>query len=126
MLVTTGLNLLFVGCVLCLNGLFLLNRIKKDEIIFINLFVGAVAFLVAYAAIFGADSNAQTVKSGAFTLMFSCTYLWVAFNQYNQTEGTGLGWYSLFLAITAFFNTTNSFANANTLAEVWISYSWAL
>lgn len=57
MLVTTGLNLLFVGCVLCLNGLFLLNRIKKDEIIFINLFVGAVAFLVAYAAIFGADSN---------------------------------------------------------------------
>ena len=46
-----------------------------------------------------ADSP-DTVKAAALTLLFSLTYLWVGMNRLTGSDGRGLGWFSLFVAIS--------------------------
>jgi hypothetical protein len=96
-----GLSLLYVGAVLCLNGLWLLGRIGDKEIWVINVFSGGVTLLISLQMAFGANADAGSIKGAALTLLFSFTYLWVAFNRFNGADGRGLGWFSLFVAITA-------------------------
>jgi hypothetical protein len=103
--------LLYVGAVLFLNGIWLIGqssdsgalKISNSEIAVINGFTGALGFLVAIYAIFlgGARDDIGSVALGGYVLLFAFTYLWVAINQYIGADGRALGWYSLFVAITA-------------------------
>ena len=95
-----GLVLFYVGAVLILNGLWMLGRIGDREIWVINLFVGAVSLLAAFRQAFGADADAASVRAAALSLLFSLTYLWVAVNRFTGADGRGLGWFSLFVALT--------------------------
>ena len=96
-----GLALFYVGAVLCLNGLWLLGCIGDNEIAVIDIFVGGITLLVSLYLAFGPGSDAGSIKAAALTLMFTFTYFWVAMNRYNGADGRGLGWFSLFVAITA-------------------------
>src|SRR6185437_9238102 len=78
-----GLALFWVGAVLCLNGLWLLERIGDREIAVIDVFVGFVTLLVSLFLAFGPGANAATVKAAALTLLFTFTYFWVAWNRWN-------------------------------------------
>lgn len=120
-----GLALLYVGAVLCLNGLWLLNRIGDKEIWVINIFSGVVTFLVALQLAFGANADAGSIKAAALTLLFSFTYLWVAFNRFNGADGRGLGWFSLFVAITIIPVSIDTLQNATTAWGVWLGLNWA-
>lgn len=122
----TGVNLLYVGIALFINGLWLLNKIEKKEIIFINFFVGFVSFMVAFKFVFSAEATQLTIKAGALTFLFSCTYLWVSFNQYSNASGHGLGWYCLFVAITAIPITINLGMTAQSPWELWFACCWGL
>ena len=51
-----GLVLFYVGAVLILNGLWMLERISDREIWVINLFVGVLSLLAALRQAFGADA----------------------------------------------------------------------
>jgi hypothetical protein len=105
--------LLYVGGVLFLNGIWLIGqtsdssalKIANKEIAVMNVFTGVLGFLVAIYAIFrggaGPTVDIQSVALGGYILLFAFTYLWVAINQYIGADGRGLGWYSLFVAITA-------------------------
>ena len=108
--------LLYVGGVLFLNGIWLIGqtpetkessslRIANKEIAVINVFTGVLGFLVAIYAIFLGGARPQveveSVAFGGYVLLFAFTYLWVAINQYIGADGRALGWYSLFVAITA-------------------------
>src|SRR5205814_1517771 len=42
-----------------------------------------------------------SIRNGGAILLFAFTYLWVAYNQYANAGGRGLGWYSAFVAVTA-------------------------
>jgi len=96
-----GLSLFYVGAVLILNGLWLLGHIEDREIWIINLFTGSITFLVSLYMAFGAGADATTINGAAMGLLFSFTYFWVALNRFNGSDGRGLGWFSLFVAITA-------------------------
>ena len=74
-----GLVLFYVGAVLILNGLWMLERISDREIWVINLFVGVLSLLAAFRQAFGADADAASVKAAALSLLFSLTYLWLLF-----------------------------------------------
>ena len=65
-----GLSLLYVGAVLCLNGLWLLGRIGDKEIWVINVFSGGVTLLISLQMAFGAnaDAGAATVQQEGTTL----------------------------------------------------------
>ena len=120
-----GLALFYVGAVLILNGLWMLGRIGDREISVINLFAGGLTLLVSLKLAFGEGADATSIKAAALSLLFSFTYLWVAINRHNGADGRGLGWFSLFVAITAVPVAADSLRLANSAGEWWLGLSWA-
>lgn len=120
-----GLALLYVGAVLFLNGLWLLGRIGDKEIWVINVFAGGVTLAIAGYSAFGPGADAASIKGAALTLLFTFTYLWVALNRFNGADGRGLGWFSLFVAITVVPVAFDTLRGATTTWGVWFGLSWA-
>ena len=120
-----GLVLLYVGAVLCLNGLWLLGRIDDREIAFINIAVGGLTLLVSLYLAFGPKNDLVSIQAGALTLLFSFTYLWVAYNRFHKVDGRGLGWFSLFVSITVIPIGLQTLANSGgDVWQVWFGLSW--
>ena len=82
--------------------------------------------MVASRLIFFADATTDTIKAGTFTFLFSCTYLWVAFNQYMECDGRGLGWFCLFVAITAVPITVTTIGSADSILGWWFAFCWSM
>ena len=120
-----GLSLFYVGAVLCLNGLWMLGRIADKEIWVINIFTGTVSLCIGMASIFGPSADAASVKGGALTLLFAFTYLWVAFNRFSGADGRGLGWFSLFVALTAVPVALETLSDAQSTLDWWMGINWA-
>lgn len=120
-----GLVLLYVGAVLSLNGLWLMGRIADNEIAVINVFVGGLTLLIALFLAFGPGADLASVKAAGLTLLFSFTYLWVAVNRHNDADGRGLGWFCLFVAITAVPVAIDTLASADSTWGIWFGLNWA-
>ena len=120
-----GLSLFYVGAVLFLNGLWMLGKIADKEIWVINIFTGVVSLCIGLASIFGPAADATSVKNGALTLLFAFTYLWVAFNRFSGADGRGLGWFSLFIAITAIPVALDTLTSAQTGLDWWMGINWS-
>lgn len=119
-----GLSLLYVGAVLCLNGLWLLGQIGDREISVINIFSGFITLLIALQLAFGPAADAASIKGAALLLLFTFTYFWVAINRFNGADGRGLGWFSLFVAITAAPVAIDVLRGADSTWGVWLGLSW--
>jgi len=120
-----GLSLFYVGAVLILNGLWLLGHIDDREIWVINLFTGAITFLVSLYMAFGAGADASSINGAAMSLLFSLTYFWVALNRFSGSDGRGLGWFSLFVAVTAVAVSLSTLSHAVSSWDIWNGLSWA-
>jgi hypothetical protein len=120
-----GCVLLYVGAVLFLNGIWLMGMISDKEIAVINFFVGGITFLIAVYLAFGPGADAASIRAAALTLLFSFTYLWVAYNRYSGADGRGLGWFCLFVSITAVPVAIETLYLANTTFGVWFGLCWA-
>lgn len=120
-----GLALLYVGAVLFLNGLWLLGRIEDKEIGIINIFVGGLTLLISLDLAFGREADAASIRAAGLTLLFTLTYLWVAYNRYVGADGRGLGWFSLFVAITLIPVTIGAFGEAGSTLGLWLALCWA-
>ena len=120
-----GLALLYVGAVLFLNGLWLMGHVDDREIAVINIFSGGITLLVALYLAFGPNADLASVRAAALTLLFTFTYLWVAYNRFHEVDGRGLGWFSLFVAITVTPVAINTLSGAVTTWDVWFGLSWA-
>jgi hypothetical protein len=96
-----SVGLLYVGAVLILNGLMLLGRVDARAAAPLNLFVGGLQVITPTYLIFtsGGDANAILFASGLY--LFGFTYLYVGFNLLAGLDGTGLGWFSAFVAAAA-------------------------
>lgn len=119
-----GLVLFYVGAVLSLNGLWLMGHIGDKEIAVIDIFVGGITLLASLYMAFGPGADAGSIKAAALTLLFTFTYFWVAMNRYNGADGRGLGWFSLFVAITAVPVTIQTLQGAQSTWDVWFGLSW--
>lgn len=118
-----GLVQLCVGAVLFCNGIWVLGHIQDREIAVINILVGTTSFLAAMYSIF--QHTHETIVFGAHVLLFAFTYLWVAFNRFNGADGRGLGWYSLFVAITAVPTGLTILAGAGgKVWATWLGLNW--
>lgn len=119
-----GLVLLYVGAVLFVNGIWLLGRIDSREIAILNVFTGFVGIVVAIFSV--AQGDLLSIQAAAFVLLFAFTYLWVAYNQYTGADGRGLGWYSLFVAVTAVPVSVITLAESGGQTfSIWLGLSWA-
>ncbi len=123
-------GLLYVGAVLFLNGLMLLGTVDAKSVIPINIFVGLLQVVTPTYLIFTANSNADVVFNASGLYLFGFTYLYVAFNQWLGLSGTGLGYFSLFVAIAALAYAYQNFVvfNDNAFGVIWLCWSflWAL
>ncbi|MCI2393782.1 AmiS/UreI family transporter [Aliiroseovarius sediminis] len=117
-----GITLLYVGAVLVLNSIWLAGRIEDREIIVINVAVAAISTSVALGLTVGAVDQ-EGVRNAAMTLLFAITYGWVAYNRATGCDGRGLGWFSLFVAITVL--PMAFVAVSPSLWGVWMAASWA-
>jgi hypothetical protein len=96
-----AVGLLFVGVVLIVNGLMLLGVVDARSAGPLNLFVGALQVLTPTYLIFLAGPNTDLVLAAAGIYLFGFTYLYVGINVLANLDGTGLGWYSLFVTVCA-------------------------
>lgn len=120
--------LLYVGAVLFCNGLWLIGKISDQEIGIINIFAGAVgALAAAISMVLGAvRDDFGAIVFGAEVLLFAFTYLWVAYNRYAKTDGRGLGWFCLFVAVTAVPTAWLTLAGAGgNVWLTWLGVNWA-
>ena len=119
-----GLVLLYVGAVLFCNGLWILGKIEDREISVINVFVGLLTLLAALYLAFGPAASGDTIRASAYTLLFSFTYLWVAWNRWNAADGRGLGWFCFFVGITVVPIFLISLGQASTTWDWWFTICW--
>jgi len=119
-----GMLLFWVGAVLFLNGLWLLGRISDKEIAVIDIFAGGLTLVIALYLAFRPGADAASIRAASLTLLFSFTYLWVAWDRWNETDGRGLGWFCLFVAITTVPVFVDILYHARTVWDVWLGLSW--
>lgn len=120
----TGFVLFYVGAVLFLNGLWLLGKISDREIVVINIVTALVSGATVLHDAFGAAADAASIRNATLSLLFAITYLWVAYNRFSGVDGRGLGWFSLFVAITAVPVFLRAIASAASFTDVWLALNW--
>lgn len=97
----SSVGLLFVGAVLFLNGMMLLGKIDLRANAVFNLFVGALQVITPTYLIFTSGGNPSTILSASGLYLFGFTYLFVGIGLLAKLDSTGVGWFSLFVAIMA-------------------------
>ncbi|GAB3729917.1 AmiS/UreI family transporter [Nocardiopsis nanhaiensis] len=93
-------GLFYVGAVLIINGLLLLGVISAKAAAPLNLFVGSLQVVVPTVLLVQAPDT-FAVADAAPLYLFGFTYLWVGINAVTGWDQRGLGWFSLFVAVTA-------------------------
>jgi hypothetical protein len=123
-------GLLYVGCVLFINGLMLLGKIEPRAAGILNLFVGALQVITPTVLIITANGNTNQILSASGIFLFGFTYLYVGIGLLGGFDTTGVGYFSLFVAIMAL---GYSFANFQILNDrpfgiIWLywSFLWLL
>jgi len=114
--------LLYVGAVLFCNGLWLIGQIGDNEIKVIDTFVGGLGLIVVLLITLNGQPGDYLLA--AQLLLFAFTYLWVAWNRVNGADGRGLGWFCLFVAITAFPTAFITYQGATTTWGTWLAINW--
>lgn len=96
-----NVGLLFVGAVLFLNGLMLLGRVDSRAAAIFNLFVGGLQVLTPTYLIIAANQDPDRILLASGIFLFGFTYLYVGIGLLMGLDTTGVGYYSLFVAIVA-------------------------
>jgi putative amide transporter protein len=125
----SAVGLMFVGAVLFVNGLLLLGRIDGQGAATFNLFVGALQVAIPFYLIATAKT-ADDILLASGIFLFGFTYLYVGISNLAGQPATGLGWYSLWVAIMATaFGITNIVKFSDpTIGLLWLQWAvlWGL
>jgi uncharacterized membrane protein len=124
-----SVGLLYVGAILFLNGCMLLGWIDAKSAAPLNIFVGILQVVTPTYLIFTANGDTAQILGASGLYLFGFTYLYVAFNLWNNLDGSGLGFFSLFVAICAIGYAAVSFNDGDyAFGVIWLywSYLWLL
>jgi putative amide transporter protein len=121
-------GLLYVGAVLFINGVWLLGWVKGISHAPMDLFVGLLQVITPTYLIFTAHGDATVIWGAAGLYLFGFTYLYVAMNAFFDLDGTGLGWYCLFVVfcavVFAFYNFRAGGGVGNVLGVLWANWAF--
>jgi putative amide transporter protein len=126
-----SVGLLFVGAILFLNGCMLLGWVEAKSAAPLNLFVGALQVVTPTYLIFTANGDENVILFASGLYLFGFTYLYVGINLLAGLDGTGVGFYSAFVAVCALVYAGLNFAdrfNDNGFGVIWLywSFLWLL
>ncbi len=114
-------GLLYVGAVLFVNGLLLLGVVEGRSAAPINLFVGTLQVVTPTYLIFTANNDPVAILAASGLFLFGFTYLYVGINLLAGLDTTGVGWFSLFVAVMAL---GYSYANFAILGDAPFGVIW--
>jgi hypothetical protein len=117
-----GYILVNVGLVLGINGLWLLDRVGQKEVSVANFFAGGMLLLCSLYIAFATEG----FTVAGIVLMFAFTFLWVAFNQYNEADGRGLGWFCGAVGVYLVPICLTNLQAAVTTWDYWFTLIWGL
>ncbi|MFC9880316.1 AmiS/UreI family transporter [Streptomyces libani] len=116
-----NVGLLFVGAVLFLNGMLLLGKVDGRAAAVFNLFVGALQVLTPTYLIIAAAGDPTKILAVSGIYLFGFTYLYVGIGLLAGLDTTGVGYYSLFVAVAAL---GYSFASFHLLKDYPFGVIW--
>ncbi len=122
----SSVGLLYVGAVLVVNGFMLLGRVDARAAAPLNLFVGGLQVITPTYLIFTAGGDPDVVLGASGLYLFGFTYLYVGFNLLAGLDGTGLGWFSAFVAACALVYAGLNFGRLDDPAFGVIWLYWAV
>lgn len=98
----TGIGLIYVGCVLMINGIGMLQKFDGKALAIMNFFTGSLYVVInivnlSFAVFSGADISA--FYGVATSMLFGFTYLFVGFTDWFNLDGRPLAWYCFFVAV---------------------------
>jgi len=124
-----AVGLLYVGAILFLNGTMLLGWIDAKSAAPLNIFVGLLQVVTPTYLIINADGDMTQILGASGLYLFGFTYLYVACNLMWDLDGSGLGMFSLFVAIAAVVFSIISFDGGDPVfGVIWLywAYLWLL
>jgi len=127
-----SVGLLYVGAVLFLNGTMLLGWVDAKSAVPLNFFVGALQVITPTYLIFTAEGDENVILGASGLYLFGFTYLYVAINLIAGLDGTGLGYFSLFVAACALvfagLNFWREGFGDNAFGVIWLNWAflWGL
>ena len=110
-------GLLYVGAVLFLNGASLIGWVKGNSNAPMNVFVGLLQVVTPLYLIFTANGDPATILGASGLFLFGFTYLFVAFNGFMNLDGTGLGWFCIYVAAAAIVYAAFNYRDASSTAQ---------
>jgi len=97
----SSVGLFYVGAVLFLNGLLFLGVVEARAAAPINLFVGSLQVVTPTVLIIMANGDPDQILAASGLYLFGFTYLYVGIGLLIDLDDTGVGYFSLFVAIAA-------------------------
>lgn len=125
-------GLLYVGAVLFINGMMLIGKVEARSAAIFNLFVGVLQVVTPTYLIFTAGGDQLTILNASGLYLFGFTYLYVGIGILMNLDSTGVGYFSLFVAIAAvvfaFFNFQSDLLNSRPFGVIWLywAFLWLL
>ncbi|MEV5173893.1 AmiS/UreI family transporter [Streptomyces flaveolus] len=121
-----NVGLLFVGAVLFMNGLMLLGKVDSRAAAIFNLFVGGLQVLTPTYLIIAANDDPKRIMLASGIFLFGFTYLYVGIGLLIGLDTTGVGYYSLFVAIVALGYSFVSFrlVNDQPFGVIWLYWAF--
>lgn len=116
-----AVGLLYVGAVLFLNGLMLLGFVNPKSAAPLNLFVGGLQVVTPTVLILQSGGDPDVILGASGLYLFGFTYLYVGINLLVGLDTTGVGYFSLFVALAAI---GYSYANFDNLADPTFGVIW--
>jgi putative amide transporter protein len=105
-----SVGLLYVGAVLFVNAMMLLGLVEARAAAVLNLFVGALQVVLPTLLLVNAGDDLAKITAAAGVYLFGFTYLYVGIGLLAGLDTTGVGWFSLFVAVSALvFSAVNFF-----------------
>ncbi|MBD7995826.1 transporter [Arthrobacter sp. Sa2CUA1] len=121
-----SVGLLYVGAVLLINGLMLLGLIPGKSAAPLNFFVGGMQVIFPTVILIQAEGDPAVTFAAAGLYLFGFTYLYVGLTQVTGVGPEGLGWFSLFVAVSAVVIGTLQFTLVSDPVFGVIWYLWAV
>jgi hypothetical protein len=121
-----SVGLLYVGAVLFINALLLLDHVEAKAAAILNLFVGLLQVVIPTILIVRAGDDITAISAAAGIYLFGFTYLYVGIGLLAGLDTTGVGWFSLFVSIAAIAFSIINFAQAHDypFGVIWLMWSF--
>lgn len=119
------IGLLLSGAALFLNSLVMMGKAEGKSVGVFNLFVGALQIIFPFYLLIVSDQSHWTAYQYAATFLFGLTYLYVGVTSCKGMHGSGLGWFSLWVAIIALVYTVVSAVHFHDMLNALTWLMWA-